>query len=141
MDRILITGGGGFVGSHLAKHLHNHGHFVRVVDRKFDDYIEERFYAERFKMDLRILENCLTVTKKMDKVYNLAANMGGIGFITAVGAEVMHDNTLINTYMLEASRQNKVRRYLFSSSACIYPTYKQETPNIEGLFMNKPLIV
>jgi len=133
MDRILITGGGGFVGSHLAKHLHKQGHFVRVVDRKFDDYIEERFYAERFKMDLRILGNCLAVTKEMDKVYNLAANMGGIGFITAVGAEVMHDNTLINTYMLEACRQNKVKRYLFSSSACIYPTYKQENPNIEGL--------
>jgi nucleoside-diphosphate-sugar epimerase len=59
--------------------------------------------------------------------------MGGIGFITEVGAEVMHDNILINTYMLEAARQNKVKRYFYSSSACVYPTYKQENPNIPGL--------
>jgi len=59
------------------------------------------------------------------KVYNLAANMGSIGFITEVGAEVMHDNILINTHMLEAARQNKVKRYLFRSSACVYPTYRQ----------------
>jgi len=69
----------------------------------------------------------------MDKVYNFAANMGGIGFITSVGAEVMHDNVLINTYMLEASRQNKVKRFLFSSSACVYPTYRQRNPNVKGL--------
>jgi len=59
--------------------------------------------------------------------------MGGIGFITEVGAEVMHDNTLINTFMLEAARQNKVRRYLYTSSACVYPTYRQTNPNIKGL--------
>jgi len=69
----------------------------------------------------------------MDKVYNLAANMGGIGFITSVGAEVMHDNVLINTYMLEAAKQRRVKRFLFSSSACAYPTYKQTDPNVKGL--------
>ncbi|MGF3522072.1 MAG: NAD-dependent epimerase/dehydratase family protein [Candidatus Bathyarchaeia archaeon] len=133
MQKILITGGGGFIGSHLARELFKQGHFVRVVDIKFDNYIKEKYYSEKITVDLRILENCIKVTRDIDKVYNLAANMGGIGFITEVGAEVMHDNTLINTYMLEASRQNKVKRYLFTSSACVYPTYRQTNPEIEGL--------
>jgi GDP-D-mannose 3',5'-epimerase len=133
MGRILVTGGGGFIGSHLARKLFKQGHFVRIADIKFDDYIQEKYYSEKITVDLRILENCIKATKNIDKVYNLAANMGGIGFITKVGAEVMHDNTLINTYMLEASRQNKVKRYLFTSSACIYPTYRQTNPEIKGL--------
>jgi len=80
-----------------------------------------------------MLENCLKATEGMDKVYNFAANMGGIGFITSVFADVMHDNVLINTFMLEASVRNKVKRFLFSSSACIYPNFKQTTPDVEGL--------
>jgi nucleoside-diphosphate-sugar epimerase len=133
LDRILVTGGGGFIGSHLARRLYQQGHFVRIVDIKFDDYIQEKYCDEKLTSDLRISKNCLDATRGIDKVYNLAANMGGIGFITEVGAEVMHDNTLINTYMLEASRQNKVNRYLFTSSACVYPTYRQTNPHIKGL--------
>jgi GDP-D-mannose 3', 5'-epimerase len=132
MDRILVTGGGGFVGSHLARYLLKQGHFVRVVDVKFDDYITD-YYSERIMLDLREKDNCFKAVEGIDKVYNLAANMGGIGFITEIGAEVMHDNTLINTLMLEASRLSKVKRYLFTSSACVYPTYRQTNPNIEGL--------
>jgi GDP-D-mannose 3', 5'-epimerase len=126
MQRILVTGGGGFVGSHLAKHLYEQGHFVRVADVKFDDYIQGTYCTEKCKLDLRILKNCLEATDGIDKVYNLAANMGGIGFISSVFADVCHDNILINTFMLEAAVNNKVKKFFFSSSACVYPNYKQK---------------
>lgn len=132
-ERILVCGGGGFIGSHVARHLYSQGSFVRVVDVKYDDYIKKKYYSEKLTLDLRSLNSCLTATKGIDKVYNFAANMGGIGFITSVGAEVMYDNVLINTYMLEAARQNKVNRLLFSSSACVYPTYRQTSPDVKGL--------
>ena len=132
-ERFLVTGGGGFIGSHVARYLYSQGNFVRVVDMKFDDYFEGRYYGERLRLDLRVWEDCLVATRGIDKVYNFAANMGGIGFITAVGAEVMHDNVLINTHLLEAARRNKVKRFLFSSSACVYPTYKQTSPEVRGL--------
>ena len=133
MDRILVTGGGGFIGSHLARRLFLEGNFVRTADIKYDDYIKEQYCSEKLLLDLRNPENCLKATENIDKVYNLAANMGGIGFITEVGAEVMRDNILINTLMLEGARQNNVNRYLYTSSACVYPTYRQTDPNIKGL--------
>lgn len=131
--KILVTGGGGFVGSHLAKKLYDDGHFVRVADIKYDDYIKDRYYSQKTVLDLRVLSNCYEAVVGCDYVYNLAANMGGIGYITAVNAEVMRDNVLINTNMLEAALRCGVKRYFFSSSACIYNVYKQTTPDAPAL--------
>lgn len=133
MDRVLVTGGCGFIGSHLAKELFDKGYFVRIADVESKSYVLKEHYSEKLRLDLRVFKNCLAATKGIDVVYNLAANMGGIGFITKVGAEVMYDNVLINANMLEASRRSKVKRYLFSSSACVYPTYRQKDPNVDGL--------
>lgn len=130
--RVLVTGAGGFIGSHLVGFLVDKGYWVRGVDIKYSEFM--KVPANDFKLlDLRKWENCLEATKDIDEVYNLAANMGGIGFITTVKAEVMRDNVLINTHMLEAARVNKVKRFFFSSSACVYAVSKQEKPDIPGL--------
>lgn len=131
-ERVLVTGGGGFIGHHLVKYLKKKGYWVRGVDIKYPEF-EETAADEFLKLDLREFNNCLKATKKINHVYNLAANMGGIGFIETVHAEVVRDNLLINTYMLETSRKNGVERFFFSSSACIYPRYKQKSPDNPGL--------
>jgi nucleoside-diphosphate-sugar epimerase len=133
MKRVLVTGGGGFIGSHLAKHLRDRGDFVRVVDLKMNGHGLGQYCDEELLLDLRDPGNCLRAVEGMGEVYNLAANMGGIGFITMVGAEVMRDNLLININMLEAARIKAVERFLFSSSACVYPDYRQNETNLPGL--------
>jgi GDP-D-mannose 3', 5'-epimerase len=133
MSNILVTGAGGFIGCHVARELHNQGNFVRAVDIKWDKYIEEPYYSEKLGLDLRSLKNCIKATENIDHVYNFAANMGGIGFISEVGAEVVHDNVIINANMLQSSHINKVKRYFFSSSACVYPTYRQLDADLSGL--------
>jgi nucleoside-diphosphate-sugar epimerase len=130
--RILVTGAGGFIGHHLVNRLKADGYWTRGVDIKEPEYEASR--ADEFELlDLRRWDNCLRATRGVDHVYNLAANMGGIGFIHAHKAEIMHDNALINLHMLEAARLNGVERYLYTSSACIYPGYKQDTPDVEPL--------
>ncbi len=90
--------------------------------------------ADEFEvLDLRRFDNCLIATRNIDQVYNLAADMGGIGYITAFLAQISVNNTLINAHMLEASRINNVKRFLFSSSACVYAQYKQKSADVTPL--------
>jgi GDP-D-mannose 3', 5'-epimerase len=129
---VLVTGAGGFIGHHLTSYLVDKGYFVRGVDVKFPEY-EPSAAAEFRILDLRRWENCLEVTRDIDHVYHLAANMGGIGFIEENKAAIVHDNTLIDTHMLEAARIGGASRFLFTSSACIYPGYLQNSPDVVPL--------
>jgi nucleoside-diphosphate-sugar epimerase len=130
--RVLVTGAGGFIGHHLVKRLKAEGCWVRGADIKNPEY--EATSADEFQvLDLRDLANCLIATRGVDQVYNLAADMGGIGYITAYLASISRNNILINAHMLEASRLNGVTRFLFSSSACVYAQYKQKSADIEPL--------
>lgn len=127
------------MGAHLARHLLWQGHYVRVVDIKFEDYTTKPFASEMWRRDLRKYDACIEATRGIDEVYHLAANMGGIGFITSVSADVMHDNVLMNTYMLAAAAKRKVKGFLFTSSACVYPNYLQVLPEVEPLKENDVL--
>jgi len=132
ITRILVTGAGGFIGHHLVQRLKNEGFWVRGADIKPPEY--EPSAADEFMLtDLRLWENCLKATREVDQVYNLAADMGGIGYITANHADISRNNILITTHMLEASRLNGGQRFLFSSSACVYPQYKQNDPDVTPL--------
>ena len=132
MQRVLVTGAGGFIGHHLVKRLVARGCWVRGVDLKKPEY--EPSPAHEFELlDLRRWDDCVQATRGVEEVYNLAANMGGIGFIESHKAEIMHDNVLINVHMLEAARLNEVKRYLYTSSACVYPAYRQNSADVKAL--------
>lgn len=132
-EKILITGAGGFIGHHLARYLKKKGYWVRGVDIKYPEFSGLDDFNEFLLLDLRDFRNCMEAVDGVDKVYNLAANMGGIGFITFHNADVMRDNVLININMAEASLRAKVKRIFYSSSACVYPTYKQTNSNVTAL--------
>lgn len=130
--RVLITGAGGFIGSHLATFLKNKGYWVRGVDLKYPEFSETD--ADEFEiLDLRRWDSCLQATRNVDEVYALAADMGGMGFISAHHAQILYNNSLINLHTLEAARVNNVSRYLYTSSACIYPEYLQEETDVVPL--------
>ena len=131
--RVLVTGAGGFIGHHLINRLNADGHWVRGVDIKEPEY--EATQADEFELlDLRKFDNCLIATRGgIDQIYNLAADMGGIGFISANHADIARNNTLINVHMLEASRLQNVKRFLFSSSACVYAQSKQMDAAVDPL--------
>ena len=132
MTRILVTGAGGFIGHHLVARLKRDGHWVRGADLKPPEY--EPSAADEFvEADLRRWENCLEVTAGVDEVYALAADMGGMGFISANHARILHNNALINIHTLEAARLRCVKKYLYSSSACVYPEYRQDDVDVVPL--------
>ena len=130
--KVLVTGAGGFIGHHLTKYLIDRGYFVRGVDIKEPEY-ESTAADEFLLLDLALADNCLRATEGIDEVYGLAANMGGIGFIENNKAVIVRDNTLINLQSIEAARINGVKRYLYTSSACIYPGYKQKETDVTPL--------
>jgi nucleoside-diphosphate-sugar epimerase len=128
----LVTGAGGFIGHHMVKYLQANGYWVRGADLKSPEF-EPTTADEFMHVDLRDLDACLSVTRGIDDVYQLAADMGGIGYITAFRADVARNNVLINAHMLEAAYRNEIGRYFFSSSACIYPMYRQTDADVTPL--------
>lgn len=131
---VLIAGAGGFIGGHLVKYLKKQGYkHIKAVDIKpLEEWRQLDSGIENLSLDLRDKDNCYQATNNTNEVYNLAADMGGIGFIESSKTECML-NVLINTHLLMAARDQGVDRYFFSSSACVYTTDKQTTADNPGL--------
>jgi GDP-D-mannose 3',5'-epimerase len=131
-NRILVTGAGGFIGHHLVKALKSDGLWVRAVDIKHPEF--ETSPADEFELrNLRDWSEALAATRNVNHVYNLAADMGGIGYISTNFADIARNNVLTNTHLLEAARTNGVQRFLFASSACVYPRYRQHQSDVKPL--------
>ena len=131
-ERILVTGAGGFIGHHLVKRLKADGHWVRGADVKAPEF--EISAADEFEvLDLRRWDDCLQACRGVTQVYALAADMGGMGFISANHAQILRNNSLINLHTLDAARVHGVKRYLYTSSACVYPEYRQTDAEVVPL--------
>ncbi len=131
--KILVCGAGGFIGGHIVSRLMLEGNEVVCADIKPFEYWFQIFDNNKnFSVDLKDFDNCIKVTKNIDYVYNMACNMGGMGFIENNKAECML-SVLINTNLLRACLVNKIKKYFFSSSACVYNSEKQNKNFIAGL--------
>lgn len=132
--RICVTGAGGFIASHLGKRLKSEGHYIIAADWKNNEHMKvDEFCDEFYLVDLRVYDNCEKVVKGCDHVFNLAADMGGMGFIQSNNAAILYNNTMISFNMLEASRKADVKRFFYASSACVYPEYRQLQTTVEAL--------
>jgi GDP-D-mannose 3',5'-epimerase len=132
--KILVVGAGGFIGGHLVARLLNDGNKIVAVDIKPKEYWFQDFdiSENHYSTDMKIFDNCRKVTNGIDFVFNMACNMGGMGFIENNKAECMQ-SVLINTNLLIACKENNIKKYFFSSSACAYNTNKQQEVFINGL--------
>jgi GDP-D-mannose 3',5'-epimerase len=131
--KVLVTGAGGFIGGHLAQSLQNSGHDLVCVDVKpLSDWYQVLERTQNYVADLGLLDNALKYTQNIDHVYNLAADMGGMGFIENNKAKCM-ESVLINTHLLQASKENNVSRFFFSSTACVYASFHQNSLEISPL--------
>lgn len=132
LEKVVVTGAGGFIGHHLVTFLKQQGHWVRGVDLKFPEFCTTA--ADEFEiLDLRRWEDCVQATRDAGMLFALAADMGGMGYISSNHARILHNNALINLHTLDAARTNGVQRYLFTSSACVYPEYRQQRTDIAPL--------
>lgn len=138
--RVLVAGGAGMIGSHLARTLVGMGANVCVVDNlssgslsNISDFKNKANLIDIQIVDLRELEACLRVTEGFDYVFQFAANMGGVQYISSIGADIMRDSSLININMLHASLLNEVKQYCFSSSACVYSEHLQKDADVKPL--------
>lgn len=132
MTRALVTGAAGFIGGHLCRRLKDEGYWIRGVDissARYGTIVCDEFWQQ----DLRYRETCRHAMKRVDEVYHLAASMGGMGYISTHNASILHDNLLIDTHMIEAAKRGEVGRFFYSSSACVYPNYKQEQSDVVAL--------
>jgi GDP-D-mannose 3', 5'-epimerase len=132
MQRVLVTGAGGFVGHHLVTYLKERGYWVRGVDIKYPEFTDVD--ADEFELlDLRRRDDALIAARDVDEVYALAADMGGMGFISSNHGTILYNNALINLHTIEAARVHGVGRYLYSSSACVYPEHLQADTEVTPL--------
>jgi len=133
MSKILVAGGGGFIGGHLVRTLRDRGHEVISADIKpLNEWYQIFDDVKNYCVDMGRLDHCMELIKGCDEVYCLACNMGGMGFIENNRSLCML-SVLINTHMLEAAKEYGVKKYFYSSSACIYPDYRQTDANVIAL--------
>src|SRR5687768_12888216 len=130
-DLIVVAGAGGFIGGSLVRYFHDLGYTrIRAVDKKpLANWYQRIPGVENLRLDLSESESCVRAVESAVEVYNLAADMGGMGFIERFRVECMR-SSLINTHILEAAYQAGVNRFFFSSSACVYNIELQQDPNV-----------